>query len=130
MRICNEKSVPTIDAYAGVKIHELIGARNNSSQQQSIAVIDLAPQSKSFKHYHPVVEESYYILNGEAVVLIDDEEHIMQAGDCVCILPGHWHEVSNRSQSPVKMLAICTPPWTPDCSVYAEANKGLAEKSG
>jgi mannose-6-phosphate isomerase-like protein (cupin superfamily) len=55
---------------------------------------------------------------GVAAVEVGDETHEARIGELIAIPPPKPHRIINRGAEDVIFLAICTPPWTPDCSVF------------
>jgi len=60
-------------------------------------------------HYHNVMEENFFVLEGEVVIVIDGKENTLTAGDLAHIEPGEVHYLVNRSNSTVKMIAALSP---------------------
>ena len=62
------------------------------------------------EHYHAKHSESIYVLEGEALMTINDDQLIIKTGDHVHIPVGTWHSVIEvRSKEPIKVLSIQTP---------------------
>lgn len=55
--------------------------------------------SDSEPHYHKKTTEVYYILKGEGVMLLDDEEVSLKPGLCIYIPPGVRHQVKGTIQT-------------------------------
>lgn len=70
------------------------------------AVNTLPPQTSIGVHPHTTEGEAYVILEGEAVVQEDGVEYLLQAGDAEYCTGGHTHGIENRSNQPLKFLAI------------------------
>jgi mannose-6-phosphate isomerase-like protein (cupin superfamily) len=104
----------------GEIVYELIGHAAGGSQAHSLAQIVLPPGKTSLKHYHPVAEESYYILSGTAQMEIDGETAILGPGDSVVIPPTKAHQITNAGDDDLVFLAVCVPAWTPDNSVFLD----------
>lgn len=66
----------------------------------------LPPQTSIGIHPHTSEGEAYVILQGEAVVTEDGVEHILHPGDAEYCTGGHTHGIANRSEAPLKFLAI------------------------
>jgi mannose-6-phosphate isomerase-like protein (cupin superfamily) len=122
MHIKRSDNMPGFITPHGETIHELIGHTGGGSQQHSIAQITLRPGKASLKHYHPIAEESYYILAGRGQVLLDETWTDVTAGDTILIPSNVVHQIRNTSQSQESLvfLAVCLPAWTPDNSVYLD----------
>ena len=115
------QTVVPVSTPHGEIIRELGGHSAGGLSQHSMAHITLLPLKSALKHYHPVVEESYYILSGTAQMELDGAEQVLEPGQMVAIAPGKVHTIHNLSSSEaLTFLVVCTPPWTPDCSVFVE----------
>ena len=121
MFVNDKTKVTLLDSGYGEHIYELIGHVAGGSQQYSLAHIELQPQCKSLKHYHPACDESFYILSGNPLMLVNGESQRLRAGQVVVIPKPHWHQLYNDHDSDiVTFLAICLPAWTTDCSVFEQ----------
>lgn len=120
MHIQNAKNIQGFHSSTGEIISELIGNAAGGTQTYSIAQIVLPPNDKSGKHYHPVAEESYYILSGTAQMIMDDKTITLNPGDTIAILPNNVHQIWNEGPDDLVFLAICVPAWTPDNSVFLD----------
>jgi mannose-6-phosphate isomerase-like protein (cupin superfamily) len=69
---------------------------------------DVLPPGSSIAHHghDPGVEEIYFILEGEGLMTVDDEERIVVPGDMILTSSGHSHGLSNRSETRLAMVAI------------------------
>lgn len=71
----------------------------------------LAPGAWSaHRHWHRQEDEFVYVLQGELVLIDDDGEHVMQAGDCAGFKAGsgNGHHLVNKSDAPATYLEIGT----------------------
>jgi uncharacterized cupin superfamily protein len=62
----------------------------------------------SQRHWHEGEDEFVVILEGEAVLVEEDRESPMAAGDCAVFLKGvaNGHQLVNRSDRPCQFIAI------------------------
>ena len=60
-------------------------------------------------HSHDGFEETIYGLAGQLTFTIDGHEHLIGAGDSVCVRRGQVHGFDNRGSLGAKFLAIATP---------------------
>lgn len=118
MHISNKKSASAFAAPHGETLYELLTSQQ--SDKHSVALVELQPKKASLKHYHPEMEETYYLLSGQARMVINDEEKLVQAGDLIFVPKQATHQIFNESECKVTYLAICAPAWHPDCSVFLE----------
>lgn len=120
MHIRYTQDTPPIQSQHGEVVRELGGHSAGGLQQHSLAHITLPPGSASLKHYHPIAEESYYILSGTARVEVEGVAQTLAAGGMLAIPAQQVHQIFNAGSDPLSFIAVCTPPWTPDCSVIVE----------
>jgi mannose-6-phosphate isomerase-like protein (cupin superfamily) len=120
MHIQNAKNIQAYKSSTGEIISELIGNTAGGTPTYSLAQIVLPPNNQSGKHYHPIAEESYYILSGTGQLEMDGKTITMKAGDTVAILPNNVHQIRNEGTEDLVFLAICVPAWTPDNSVFLD----------
>ncbi len=72
-------------------------------------VILLLPGQTLSPHYHEQVEETFYILEGQADFTVDGATQTLQAGEAVRLEPTEKHAVVNSGSEPVKMVFIKSP---------------------
>ena len=60
-------------------------------------------------HYHHQVEETFYILEGQASVDVDGTKHELEAGDAIRLKAPECHDIINKSDQPLKMVFIKSP---------------------
>ncbi|MFF7216780.1 cupin domain-containing protein [Streptomyces sp. NPDC008238] len=60
-------------------------------------------------HIHHNESETFFVLEGEVVVIAGGEEHILQPGGLVYVPKGTRHHFVNRSGKQVRMLAFFSP---------------------
>ena len=109
MDIQNIDAVPAFTTKDGSEIRELLAHRNSSIRQQSLAEARLPVGASTTPHYHPVTEEIYYILAGQALMTIDGESRQVGPGDAIAIPPGKLHQITNHGSIELKFLCCCAP---------------------
>lgn len=62
------------------------------------------------RHYHQQAQQFFFILSGEAVMELKDENVPLAAGDGLHIPAGTPHRIHNHSGNPVEFLVISQPP--------------------
>ncbi|HLV36791.1 MAG TPA: cupin domain-containing protein [Spirillospora sp.] len=120
MYLKNTDDITPITSPHGEIVREYLGKAVGGAQQHSLAQITLPPGHASRKHYHPVVEESYLILSGEGRMVIGHEEQRVRPGDAIAVPVHAIHQIFNTGSTDLVFLAVCAPPWTPDCSVFID----------
>jgi mannose-6-phosphate isomerase-like protein (cupin superfamily) len=115
----NKKGNLSIQAHPGEIITELIGRSFKvSTEIHSVAHVIIPPNEASLPHYHPIAEESYYILRGSGHIVLDKEESDISPGEIVLIPPTVPHQIFNNSdKDDLEFLVICVPAWEASNSV-------------
>ncbi len=119
--VVNKSNVTARDTGCGERVYELAGPEDGNIHKHCIAIVDIDPGKSSRNHFHPEVEETYFVLSGQALVNVDGVDVIIKLGDLITIPTGVHHKVSNPSDSEILQLYVtCAEPWTPECSVFLE----------
>ena len=71
-----------------------------------LAVITLEPGCSIGAHLHENESEAFYILEGEPTILNDGEYITLHPGDAHLCRNGDKHSLMNRSDKPIRVLAI------------------------
>lgn len=100
---------PILGGGLGPYSHRIIG--NHGGLTQFGAHLETLPpgSQSSFRHWHEGEDEMVYILSGE-VVLIEEEETVLRAGDAACWPAGQpvGHCMVNRSAADATYLVVGT----------------------
>ncbi len=119
MRVVNKDQIKDeLVTPQGEIILELIGKAELSggTSKHSLAQVIIPPGKSSALHYHKISEETYYLLQGEGWMRIDQQEFSLQPGQACLIEPGEVHQIFNPGKTDLKFLAICAPAWVPEDS--------------
>ena len=89
-----------------------------------VSWFEIPPGKKAFPfHYHLANDEAVFVLEGEGVLRSGEEEAPLRAGDYVAFPPGPpGHQIVNRSQAPLRYLAMSTMR-EPEVAVYPDSKK-------
>lgn len=88
----------------------LVAPGNTPGAQITFGEVMLIPGSGHDRHNHPTSEEILYILSGEGMQTVNDEEPFpVQAGDTIYIPTGVFHSTLNTGWGPLRLLAIYNP---------------------
>jgi len=71
----------------------------------SIPVGDSGPP----KHTHDFESEGFYVASGTLTLVVEDQEHVLQAGDYLNVLPRQPHTWSNKSDKTVELIITFSP---------------------
>lgn len=77
--------------------------------QFGVNLLSLPPDAwSSQRHWHSAEDEFVYVLSGEVVLVTDDGEEVLRAGDCAGFKAGapNGHHVQNRSNGEALLLEV------------------------
>ncbi|MGQ9687096.1 MAG: cupin domain-containing protein [Thiobacillaceae bacterium] len=72
-------------------------------------VILLLPGERMGPHRHDQVEETFYLLSGEAVLTTGGQDVLLQPGDVVRLPAPEDHDLRNDGPEPAKLVFIKSP---------------------
>ncbi|MDR2701180.1 MAG: cupin domain-containing protein [Spirochaetaceae bacterium] len=77
--------------------------------RMNFALVQFMPGQDFRAHYHEVMEENFYILEGTVTIVVDGTAHTIGPGQLIHIEPGEVHYVINESSSVVRMVSTLAP---------------------
>ncbi len=80
----------------------------------SVKLEQMPPHSSEMVHFHATAQQFFYVLDGEAIMEIDDEEVLLQKCEGVLIEPGAVHRIINRQDSTLRFVVTSQPNTTKD----------------
>ena len=98
----------TLFAQASGLTREMLGKHDLSAAgyEAVVARVQVAPGAKAGRHTHPG-EEISYILEGEALLLVDGQPpRTVKAGESFVIPAGVVHDAHNVSSAPIKLVGV------------------------
>jgi mannose-6-phosphate isomerase-like protein (cupin superfamily) len=93
----------------GSTIRSVLDRTNAPVQNQSLAEARVPVGCRTQRHYHKVLEELYFILEGAGEIELDGERRTVGPGDAILIPPGTWHTI--MATEPLRFLCCCAPPY-------------------
>lgn len=75
----------------------------------NFALVRFNPKEDFGAHYHEIMEENFYIIEGKIDIYVDDVKHTLSVGDYIHIEPNEVHYVVNNYDEPVKMVSVLGP---------------------
>ncbi|QIG81824.1 cupin domain-containing protein [Stakelama tenebrarum] len=90
----------------------------------------------SQRHWHEGEDEFVVMLSGEAVLVDDEGEHVMRAGDCAAFPRGeaNGHVLQNRGDADCVFVAVGRPSASdchyPDIDMHLFEGQGFRRKDG
>lgn len=77
--------------------------------RMNFALVQFMPGQDFQAHYHNVMEENFYILEGEIDITVDGVVHHLCPGQMIHIEPGEIHYCRNNYDKPIKMVSALAP---------------------
>lgn len=107
------------ESASGELVYEMIGRPEHlgGTTGHSLGYVVIPPKGSSELHYHPQAEETYYILKGNATIMIDGKRHSLSPGDAVLIEPDEQHQIFPNDKENLEFIVVCAPAWEPSNSV-------------
>ena len=87
--------------------------------RMNFALVQFMPGDDFDAHYHNVMEENFYVIEGEVDIVVDGKVNHMKPGDFIHIEPSEVHYCINVSDKPIKMVSTLAP--------YQESDKVSVE---
>lgn len=113
MRIIRKEDVALpIKNTEGELFYEMIGRGDNlgNSKNHSLGSVVVSNGFATKKHFHPIAEETYYIIRGHGQMIIQGLSFIVKEGDAILILPTEEHQlIANNGE--IEALVVCAPAW-------------------
>lgn len=79
--------------------------------------VRIAPRQTTATSFHRIAEEFYFVLSGQGIAILNDQQYVLRAGDFLRLPPGTTHRFIT-SDEPLEMLNIHCPGSRPDRDVF------------
>ena len=113
LQIIKVDEQPWYEAEDKAVAREIASPRNSKAEKMSIAEI-IIPAGINVVPHHHMMEEVYYIVSGEGLMMVEDETAVVRAGESVVIAPHQWHSIDNQTSEELRLIVTCTPAWAPE----------------
>ena len=77
--------------------------------RMNFALVQFMPGQDFKAHYHNVMEENFYILEGEIDIVVDGVVNHMYPGQMIHIEPVEVQDCNNSYNKPIKMVSTLAP---------------------
>jgi quercetin dioxygenase-like cupin family protein len=95
--------------FGGALSKALVGPENSGSARIDFRISRYAPNAYVQEHVHKVQEQVYYVLEGEGLLTLNEERHLMRPHDYVYVPPGVRHSFTNTGLAGLVFLVMTTP---------------------
>ena len=85
-------------------------ARTADTERFNLAIVTKEPRSEGPPtHRHAAEDDSFYVLEGELTLVLDNEEIVAGPGTFVLVPPGVRHTFANRADTVLRFLNLHAP---------------------
>jgi quercetin dioxygenase-like cupin family protein len=95
--------------FGGALSKALVGPGNAGSARIDFRISRYAPNAYVQEHVHRVQEQIYYVLEGEGMLTLGEERHLMRPHHYVYVPPGVRHSFTNTGTAGLVFLVVTTP---------------------
>ena len=95
--------------FGGALSKALVDPANSGSSRIDFRISRYAPHAYVAEHVHKVQEQVYYVLEGEGVLTLDDESHLLRPHDYVYVPAGVRHSFTNTGLAGLVFIVVTTP---------------------
>lgn len=99
----------------GILIEQLLPTEN--CKNFSAYLVSMQPHQEKKPSHHKMGEELYYVLSGEGIAVLGDEEYPLRAGCFFRVPPNTVHQFKTREKS-LEMLNFHSPPVFADTDTF------------
>lgn len=76
------------------------------SQRLKMGLTVIYPTGSTTGHTHDDVEEVYYVISGEGIMVVGDSEFPIKSGDALYVPPGAFHTTHQRGNLPLTVVWV------------------------
>jgi mannose-6-phosphate isomerase-like protein (cupin superfamily) len=84
-------------------------ARSSDTPRFNFSIITKQPGDGPPLHVHPEEDDAFYILEGEIVMIVEEDEIVVGPGTFVLVPPGVGHTFANRTQGVARIVNVHAP---------------------
>lgn len=110
--VINWQDNKVLEDGCGGLIYKVIDVENSHVRNVEIAMCIFNPDEMADLHYHDIMEEIYFFIEGEGEIELNGKWHKVKAEDSVAIPVKTKHRIHNTSKDkPLRFLSINSPHW-------------------
>ncbi len=108
-KINTYKDVAGVEYPTGRRTRVLVGVDSPiQAKNYVVGMSEVHPGGGVPEHTHET-EETYLILSGEGIMIIDGEEVPVKTGDVIYLMPMQQHELKNTGETEMKTVFVYSP---------------------
>jgi quercetin dioxygenase-like cupin family protein len=97
------------DHFGGALSKPLVMPETAGSHHIDYRISMYQPMAYVKVHSHKVQEQVYHVLDGEGLMYIEGEDHVVRKHDVIFLPPGVEHSISNTGLSDLIFLVVTSP---------------------
>ena len=97
------------DHFGGALSKPLVMPETAGSHNVDYRISMYQPMACVKLHRHKVQEQVYHVLDGEGLMQIDGEDHVVRKHDVIFLPPGVDHAISNTGLTDLVFLVVTSP---------------------
>jgi mannose-6-phosphate isomerase-like protein (cupin superfamily) len=84
----------------------LVDPKDSPSQRLTMGHTTFYPTGTTTGHTHDNMEEVYYVISGEGVMVVGEDEFEIKPGDGLYVPPGAFHTTYQKGNQPLTVLWV------------------------
>ena len=84
----------------------LVDPDDSPSRRLKMGYTVIYPTGTTTGHSHADMEEVYYVISGEGVMVVGEDEFPIKPGDALYVPPGEFHTTYQRGNIPLTVLWV------------------------
>jgi mannose-6-phosphate isomerase-like protein (cupin superfamily) len=84
----------------------LVDPKDSPSQRLTMGHTTIYPTGTTTGHTHDNMEEVYYVISGEGVMVVGEDEFEIKPGDGLYVPPGAFHTTYQKGNQPLTVLWV------------------------
>lgn len=77
--------------------------------RMNFAIVQFPPGSDFKAHYHNIMEENFYVMEGEIDIIVDGKTFTLTQGQYIHVEPEESHYLINNSDKTARLIATLAP---------------------
>jgi mannose-6-phosphate isomerase-like protein (cupin superfamily) len=84
----------------------LVDPATSPSRRLTMGNTTIYPTGSTTGHSHDDMEEVYYVVSGEGIMVVGEDEYPIKAGDALYVPPGEYHTTIQTGNIPLTVVWV------------------------
>ena len=109
VRIVKASNAPT-ETLGGTQRTHLLSS-NDGAKRFGVLFITVKPEEPPHVkyHFHKKRESAFFVIQGRARIIVENEEHFVEPNTLVFIPPGEKHQLMNAGNTELRVVEVYSP---------------------